>query len=339
MTVDLRSGKDYAPRREDYCTKSTTCQPGGECPQWWAFLQRVTDGKQELENYLQRVVGYCLTGLTSEHVLFFLYGTGANGKTVFINTIAGMLGNYAVTAPMEMFLASHTERHPTELAMLRGARLVVASETEDGRRWSEAKIKQLTGGDKISARFMRQDFFEFTPQFKLMIAGNHKPSLRSVDEAIRRRIHLLPFTVTVPPEQRDQQLTDKLKTEWPGILSWAIEGCLEWQKAGLAPPKIVCAATDDYLAEEDALTLWLEDCTESASDWETERKADLFASWKAWAESAGEYYGTQKRLTQNLQARGFEPGRDSRTGQRLFKGIRLKRINYTDDPRGEPDTL
>ena len=196
MTVDLKTGQSYAPRREDYCTKVAACDPGGECPLWWEFLERVTDGNQDLESYLQRVVGYCLTGLTSEHVLFFLYGTGANGKTVFINTIAGMMGDYAVTAAMEMFLASHGERHPTELAMLRGARLVVASETEDGRRWSEAKIKALTGGDKIAARFMRQDFFEFTPQFKLMIAGNHKPSLRSVDEAhafqeLREQIELL----------------------------------------------------------------------------------------------------------------------------------------------------
>ena len=333
MTVDLRTGQTYAPQREDYCTKAAPCEPGGECPQWWEFLERVTDGNCELESYLQRVVGYCLTGLTSEHVLFFLYGTGANGKTVFINTVAGMMGDYAITAPMQMFLASPVERHPTELAMLRGARLVVASETEDGRRWSEAKIKALTGGDRIAARFMRQDFFEFTPQFKLMIAGNHKPSLRSVDEAIRRRIHLIPFTVTIPPQQRDHQLSDKLRAEWPGILSWAIEGCLEWQQTGLAPPQIVRAATDDYLAEEDALKLWLEDCAETAAEWAFERKANLFASWKAWAERAGEFVGTQKRLSQSLEGRGFEAAREPGTGQRGFAGIRLKRPDYTDDPR------
>ena len=333
MTVDLRTGQSYAPRREDYCTKVAACDPGGECPLWWEFLGRVTDGNQDLESYLQRVVGYCLTGLTSEHVLFFLYGTGANGKTVFINTLSGMMGDYAVTAPMEMFLASHGERHPTELAMLRGARLVVASETEDGRRWSEAKIKALTGGDKIAARFMRQDFFEFTPQFKLMIAGNHKPSLRSVDDAIRRRIHLIPFTVTIPPEQRDQELTEKLKAEWPGILAWAIEGCLEWKETGLVPPEIVRMATDEYLAGEDALKLWLEECTEDANEWAFERKANLFASWKTWAERAGEYPGTQKRLTQNLEGRGFEPAREPSTGQRGFNGIRLKRADYTDDRR------
>ncbi len=332
MTVNLRTGETYAPRREDYCTKAAACAPGGESPLWWEFLERITDGNQELETYLQRVVGYCLTGITREHVLFFLYGTGANGKTVFINTIAGLMGDYAVTAPMEMFLASHTERHPTELAMLRGARLVTATETEDGRRWSEAKIKALTGGDRIAARFMRQDFFEFTPQFKLMIAGNHKPSLRSVDEAIRRRIHLIPFTVTIPPEQRDQELTDKLKAEWPGILSWATDGCMDWQQAGLAPPKIVLDATDDYLAEEDAFTIWLEECTETGSHWEFERTADLFTSWKAWADRAGEFIGTQRRFAQAMQGRGFEPKRQKTA--RGFLGIRLQRPDYTDDPRG-----
>jgi putative DNA primase/helicase len=217
--------------------------------------------------------------------------------------------------------------------MLRGARLVVASETEDGRRWSEAKIKALTGGDKTAARFMRQDFFEFTPQFKLMIAGNHKPSLRSVDEAIRRRIHLIPFTVTIPPEQRDQELTDKLKAEWPGILAWAIEGCLEWRESGLTPPEIVRAATDEYLAQEDALKLWLEECTEEANEWAFERKSGLFASWRTWAERTGEFVGTQKRLTQNLEGRGFESAREPGTGQRGFNGIRLKRADYADDPR------
>ena len=216
MTVDLKTGQSYAPRREDYCTKAAACDPGGECPFWWEFLERVTAGNQELESYLQRVVGYCLTGRTTEHVMFFVYGTGANGKSVFINTISGMMGDYAATAPMDTFLDSKVERHPTELAMLRGARLVVAIETEEGRRWSEAKLKALTGGDKITARFMRQDFFEFTPKFKLMVAGNHKPSLRSVDEAIRRRLHLIPFTVTIPPEDRDEHLADTLKNEWGG---------------------------------------------------------------------------------------------------------------------------
>src|SRR6266511_1773942 len=148
------------------------------------------------------MVGYCFIGSAREHALFFLYGTGANGKSVLLNTLSGIMGDYARSAPIETFTVSSVERHPTDLASLRGARLVVAVETEEGRRWAESRIKVLTGGDKIAARFMRQDFFEFTPQFKLVIAGNHKPGLRSVDEAMRRRINMLPFTVTIPPAER-----------------------------------------------------------------------------------------------------------------------------------------
>jgi putative DNA primase/helicase len=172
-------------------------------------------------------------GLTREHALFFGYGTGANGKSVLLSTIAGTLGEYHRTAPIETFTASNADRHPTDLAGLRAARLVTATETEEGRRWAESRIKKLTGGDKVAARFMRQDFFEYRPAFKLIIAGNHKPSLRSVDEAIRRRFHLIPFSITIPPEERDPDLAEKLKDERPAILAWLIEGCLEWQTVGL----------------------------------------------------------------------------------------------------------
>jgi putative DNA primase/helicase len=192
---------------------------------------------------MQRMFGYALTGDTTAHALFFLFGTGANGKSVTIDTIAGILNDYHRTAAIETFTASTTERHPTDLAGLRGARLVTAVETEEDRRWAESRIKTLTRGDTIAARFMRQDYFEFAPQFKLVIAGNHKPGLRSVDEAIRRRFHLLPFTVTIPHAERNPNLREQLKAEWPGILSWMLEGCLDWQRRGLCPPKAVLDAT------------------------------------------------------------------------------------------------
>ena len=170
------------------------------CPRWQRFLDQVTAGDQDLQRFLRRIAGYGLTGSTREHALFFFYGTGANGKGTFLNTLTAILGDYAKVAGMDTFTESHTDRHPTELAMLRGARIVAAQETEEGRRWAESRIKALTGGDPITARFMRQDFFTYTPQFKLLIAGNHKPGLRNIDEAIRRRFHLLPFTVRIPPE-------------------------------------------------------------------------------------------------------------------------------------------
>jgi len=223
-TVDLRSGELLSHQREQYLTKTTAAAPSGDCPLFRQFLDRVTSGNSELQEFLQRVIGYCLTGSTRENALFFCYGTGANGKSVFLSTIAGVLGDYAKTAPASAFTASNTEQHPTDLAGLRGARFVTAIETEDGRWWAEAKIKSLTGGDRIAARFMRQDFFEYVPQLKLVVAGNHKPGLRNVDEAIRRRLHLIPFTVTIPESERDPELPEKLKAEYR---SGAAEGLKE----------------------------------------------------------------------------------------------------------------
>jgi putative DNA primase/helicase len=245
--VDLRTGNMCAARPEDYCTKITAVAPSGDCPLWLSFLQRVTGKNYELIAFLQRMCGYALTGVTREHALFFGYGTGANGKSVFVETIASILNDYHCSAPIETFAASNVDRHPTELADLRGARLVTSVETEEGRRWAESRIKMLTGGDRVKARFMRQDFFEFVPQLKLFIIGNHKPSLRSVDEAMRRRFNLIPFAVTIPVEERDAELPEKLKAESTGILAWMIQGCLRWKDVGLRAPEIVTAATAKYL--------------------------------------------------------------------------------------------
>jgi putative DNA primase/helicase len=326
MTVDLRTGISRPPRREDYATKSAAAEPGGDCPRWRQFLSEITDGDTELQSYLRRVAGYCMTGITSEHVLFFCYGTGANGKSVFINTLAGIWGDYAVAAPMSTFVITKSEQHPTDLARLRGVRLVVATETEAGQRWAESRIKLMTGGDKIAARFMRGDFFEYTPQFKLVIVGNHKPSLRGVDEAIRRRLHLIPFNVCIPPARRDKDLFENLKAEWGGILQWAIDGCLEWQRLGLAPPAAVRDATETYLASEDAIANWLDECCELDHRASVRRSA-LFESWKVWADKAGEFPGSAKAFFAVLESRGFPQFRQGGTGQRMFRGLAIK----TDD--------
>lgn len=331
MTIDLLTGEQYEPRPTDFCTKIAPVAPGGECPLWLAFLDRITGGDTELQEYLARVCGYWLTGHTREHALFFLHGSGANGKSVFIDTIAGMMGDYAMTAPIETFLSMRGDRHPTELAALRGARLVVAHETESGRHWNESRIKQLTGGDAVAARFMRQDYFEFKPTFKLCIVGNHKPSLRTVDEAIQRRFHLIPFAVTIPKDERDLKLAEKLKTEWAGILQWAVDGCLEWRRDGLNPPQAVREATDEYLAAEDSFGAWIEECTEPMANWSFESSADLFASWKKWADKAGEQTGSLKRFADTLQSRGY--ARKRTENARGFEGIRLRRHDYSDDER------
>jgi len=321
--VDLKTGEMRPHRPEDYMTRITSVAPGGDCPLWLKFIDRVTDGDQELASFLQRMIGYALTGVTTEHAMFFLYGTGGNGKSVFLSTIDRIISGYHRVAPIETFTASSIERHPTDLAGLMGARLVTAVETQEGRKWDETKIKTLTGGDKISARFMRQDFFEYVPQFKLIIAGNHKPGLRSVDEAIRRRFYLVPFTVTIQKEERDTSLPEKLKSELPGILAWIIKGCLAWQSIGLAPPAIVQEATATYLEAEDAIGAWITERYERDPDgWAT--SAALFENWKSWATQAGETVGTQTQFTKRLEGRKGLNGPTKYRGERGYWGLRMK---------------
>jgi putative DNA primase/helicase len=321
-TVNLQTNEMRKHNPDDKLTKVTGVAPDADCPipLWTRFLATVTDGNNELIACLQRMAGYSLTGLTREHALFFLHGTGANGKTTFLNAITACAGEYHRVAPIETFTASNNERHPTELAGLRGARLVTAVETEEGRRWDESKIKALTGGDTISARFMRQDFFQYMPQFKLIIAGNHKPGLRSVDEAIRRRFNLIPFTVTIPPADRDPEFPEKLKIELPGILAWMIEGCRAWQQQGLAPPQVVTDATAAYLESEDAISAWIDECCQRDQN-SFATSTHLFVSWNQWATKNGEYAGTTKKLVSTLESKGFQPLR--KNSARGFVGLRV----------------
>jgi P4 family phage/plasmid primase-like protien len=307
-TVDLCTGELLKARQADHITKRTAVAPAAplhddDCPLWTRFLDEATRGDKDLQRFLQQMAGYCLTGDIREHALFFVYGPGGNGKGVFLNTIMKVLGDYATTAAMDTFTASHGDKHTTDLAKLRGARMVTASETEEGRAWAESRIKQLTGGDRISARFMRQDNFEFWPTFKLLIVGNHKPILRNVDEAAKRRFNIIPFIHK--PQQRNLQLEEELKAEWPAILRWMIDGCLDWQQNGLVRPISVGKATDEYFKSQDLFGQWLEECCElhPGNDLRTETAADLFASWKAFLESHGENPGTSKSLGDKLSQR------------------------------------
>lgn len=323
--VDLSKGTIRRHKPEDYFTKITAVSPEGECPLWMHFLDRVTNGDKDLQAFLQRMAGYALTGETKEHSFFFLYGTGRNGKGVFVNTITQILKDYAAIANVDTFTASQYDKHPTDLAMLRGARFVNAQETEEGRRWAESRIKSLTGGDPITARFMRQDFFQFTPQFKLIIAGNHKPGLRNIDEAMRSRFKLVPFTVTIPPEERDKDLPEKLKKEWPGILRWMILGAKLWHESGLQVPSVVSDATNEYMEEEDAIARWLKECCVFQKSG-TATATDLWDSWKAWCIGNGEAEGSQKRLTHNIRTKysslddKWQCPRTRRTG---FQGLEV----------------
>jgi putative DNA primase/helicase len=324
MTIELATGISRPPNPLDYITKlagTWLADRGTPHPLWTAFLDRATAGNDALVAFLQRWLGYCMTGHVHEHKLLFLYGTGANGKTVFTDTVAGVFGDYCISAPMEMFLTAKFDRHPTEVARLKGARLVIAQETQKGRAWVEAKIKNLTGGDRLSARFMRGDFFDFKPTHKIMISGNIKPSLRNVDEGIRRRLLLVPFTVRIPLTERDHKLTEKLKAEWPAILRWMVDGCLEWQRVGLIVPTIVQDATEEYLTDQDTLAQWVDESIERAPDVFVLTRV-LFKSWKLFCEERNLAAGTETAFAEGLVERGYI--RDRRRYGRGFKGITLR---------------
>jgi P4 family phage/plasmid primase-like protien len=281
--VDLYTGEMRSQRPEDYLSKITSVAPGGGCPTFLNFLLQITGGDREFVAYLRRVFGYCLTGQTSEDALFFLHGSGANGKSTLLRVVKAILGDYAMASPSSVFTANKFQSHPTEIARMHGKRLVVSSEIEPRQTWAESRIKELTGGDEVSARMMRQDFFDFVPQLKLVIAGNHKPGLSDVSEAFRRRFHLLPFVVTIPEAERDKDLEAKLIAEGGGILSWMLEGCAEWQKIGLRPPGVVTRATGEYLDSQDRVAQWIESACEVKPD-----AADLLISaarkqYNAWA--------------------------------------------------------
>jgi putative DNA primase/helicase len=326
-TVDLRTGKMRPHNPADYITKMTAVAPGGDCRKWMAHLDLIFQKDQEIIGFLQRFFGYCLTGDTSEDAFCFGYGAGRAGKNTTIDTVTDILGDYHCTAQMETFTASSVERHPTELAMLHGARLVTANETEEGKRWNEARLKEMTGGGKITAHFMRQDNFTYIPHFKLFFVGNYKPGLRSVDEAIRARIRLIPFDFVIPLEKRDPQFPEKLREEWGGILQWMINGCLNWQKEGFKVPDKIRAATDQYLDEEDSLLAWFETNCVRDPNGSTETVA-LFENYKQYCDKANEWPGTMRRFSQKLEDRskqlGLGKGADPKSRRSLFHGVKLK---------------
>jgi len=321
--IDLRTGKSFAPEPSLFITQCTSVTPSiGKPERWTKFLREVTGGDQDFIRFLQQIAGYCLTGLTSEQCLFFFFGLGGTGKSTFVNTLLHILKGYAAAAPMETFTASKGDRHPTELAMLRGKRIVTATETEQGRAWAESRIKQLTGGDPISARFMRKDFFEFTPEFKLVIVGNHQPSINSCGNDMRRRFYIIPFDVI--PKVKDPNLIDKLKKEWPQILNWAIDGCFDWHTNGLVVPEFVQMTTDRYFEEQDIFNHFLEtECRVEPSLEDTSHR--LYASWKSYCNEIGEKPGSSKSFGGELRKAGFRPARVPVNGKRRrgWSGLRV----------------
>lgn len=327
MTLDLRSGQVRDSDPNDRLTKICGATPdpaNSPCPLMHEFLMQVCGGDDDLIHFLQILAGYSLTGHTKEQILLFVCGPGGNGKSVLLDILGRLLGDYAKTAPMDAFVASRGDKHATDLAMLRGARLVTASETEEGRSWAESKIKALTGGDTITARFIGKNNFSFKPEFKLVIAGNHMPTLRNVDAAIRRRFLILPMTYR--PRVVDPDLVERIWQEAPQILAWAVRGALEWQSEGLPRPAGIVTATDQYFTDMDQFGEWLsENCsTGDARDYTS--SAALFSSWRLYAEQAGERPGTQKALAARFRRLGLVTDNRRVDGkmQRCWVGIRLK---------------
>lgn len=327
-TFDLKVSGGLAMRRHDrldYLTKLTRVSPGGECPQWLEFLDAVTVGDADLQSYLQRLFGYALVGVTSEQMLAYCHGTGGNGKGVMLSTLLHALGDYGVTVSSEVFAAQQFARHTEELMPMRGARLIVASETESGHSWNESRIKQLTGGDdKIRARYMRENSVEFTISGLICIMANHLLELANVDDAIKRRLHMVPFAAKFEGERIDKGIGDKLKAEAGGVLQWMCEGCRMWQAEGLQPPEAVMAATDEYISGEDHVAEFAEEClvTHVLATMVT-KTSDLYAAWKKFAEARGYEVGGINPFSRNLVRLGFEKNKSNKHG-RTFKRVAIK---------------
>ncbi len=315
--VDLRTGKLRPHRRDDLVTKVTAVAPSGPCRRWVRFLLEITNGNRAMVRYLQRFMGYTLTGITREHAFAFLRGPGGNGKSVLMGIAAAALGDYAITAMADIVTVGRNDQHPTHLASLRGARMILVTETEEGKPWAEARLKALVAGDRIAARVMRGDPFEFQPVGKWWIAGNHSPRLCNPDAAMRRRMHLVPLTFV--PKTPDPELAERLKEELPGILAWAIRGCLAWQKEGLNPPAAVTDASADYFADQDSIATWLAERCERL-DYAVAGVRHLYADWKMWAASRGEEPGSEMRFSSALMRHAAK--KKTKAGM-VFLGLRL----------------
>lgn len=323
-TVDLRSGKLRASRREDYITMvaSVDYDRQAKCPRFDRFVNEIMGGDKALIDYLRRVFGYSLTGLTTEQCLFFFYGKGANGKSTLLSVCQKLLGKaYAKLTPVETIMNTYGQnRQSNDLARLTGARIVISNEVENGSSLAESQIKQMTGGDTVTARFLYGEYFEFQPRFKLFIAGNHKPVIRGDDDGIWRRINLIPFTFTVPERERDSELQEKLEEELPGILNWALKGCLQWQKKRLRPPQSIVEAVNEYREEMDIIGQWVNQCCDVRPNLSC-RAGAAYDSYAQWAGANGIRQWSSTAFGRKLAERY---GRTRTSAGNVYNGFDLK---------------
>jgi putative DNA primase/helicase len=320
--LDLRAGALRPGARGDLVTRGTNLpyDPAACCPRWERFLDEVFLGDRQLVDFVRRAAGYSLTGSTREQVLFLLHGKGANGKSVFLGALFGVLGDYAGQTPFSTFEVAVGDRQSNDLAALRGRRLVVASEATDGRRFDEARIKAITGGDRITARFLMKEFFTYAPSFKIWLAMNYRPHIRGTDDGIWRRIRLVPFDASFVGAKADPDLPQTLRAESPGILAWAVRGAREWLAGGLQPPRVVLEATDAYRKESDVVGQFLVEETVQRPGVVTQAK-DLYDRYRKWCEARGEKYVTGTKFGRTLAERGFQKDRSS--GRVKYVGLGL----------------
>ena len=308
-TINLRKNCDVCePNRNDLCTKKSNFEydKAADCPTWKHFLMQIMNQDTELIHYVQKAMGYALTGDVSEQCIFILWGSGANGKSTFLNTLQSLFGDYACSTGVETFM-KRTSDQSNDLARLCGKRLVTTSETEQGKALSESLVKQITGEDKLTARFLYGEYFSFYPTFKIFMATNHKPRIKGGDYGIWRRIKLIPFTVTIPKEQRDKHLSDKLAKENAGILNWLLEGYCNWKKEGLDDPASVRSATEEYMEDMDTVGTFLKDCyTVDATGTFRVKNQDMYATYMKWCNANSERIGSQKYLALRLEEKGFK---------------------------------
>ena len=324
--VDLTTGILREPTREDMITKQTLVAPKrGEHPTWDKVIHRATKGDPDTKAYFQRWWGYMLTGSCKEESMLMCVGAGASGKTKYL-LVADILGDYLQEADIGMLMESKVERHSSELASLEGARIVRCTEPEEGSRFNESVLKRLTGREKISARKLYSEVHTYTVQFKIILGSNFRPSLKSTGEEIRRRIHFVDFPETIPEAERDYDLDKKLESEYPAILQWMIDGCLEWQRIGLAKPEAVKVATAGYMEDEDTLGHWLQEKCVSGKDYRI-LSGDAYKSYAAYVEAHGEGVVSQKRFSQRMDSRGY--GRDRDGKGRWITGLDLAAEGYT----------
>lgn len=327
-TIDLITGEVRAHDREDMLTKIAPVEydPQAKCPLWEKFLLEIMDGKQHMVDFLQRALGYSLTGEIVEHKMFLLWGQGANGKTTMLEVIAHVLGDYAKASEFTTFVAKKDAKTGAtpELAMLRGARFVSATEGEKQHKLAESLVKQLTGGDTISARHLFCEYFHFQPQFKLWLGTNHKPEISGTDDGIWRRICLIPFTVSFA-DKPDLQLKEKLKREAAGILAWMVRGLVEWRKHGLMEPEEVKAATANYRADEDLIVRFMSDVLREDTDARTGAR-EMFTEYERWCRDNHESALPERKFAEAMREHGHA-SKKMRDGRWYF-GLAVRRESY-----------